>query len=295
MVQAGMITGFDSDTLETFGHQFEFLQAAGIPMVLLAMLNALDGTPLQRRLANENRLKPLLLADAALDTNVVPAQMTSRELLKGTVWLLNKLYAPHNFLERLRVFAEQLPTSREHIAYRRSDAFWERVANSYAALAPSFATCPSKPRDSSAAATRTGWVPRWCSIAAQSACCAAGACGIRNRRSWTSQRSGRWHESRQTRSKAGCCGDSRLDWANEPKKSIATCPSAITGWTRSTRSNWRPSWRNGRVRRARHPDIRLPDRQRRRAVPRRDTRLRPDWAGADVQALLSELEAPPER
>jgi radical SAM superfamily enzyme YgiQ (UPF0313 family) len=61
MVQAGMITGFDSDTLATFGHQFEFLQAAGIPMVLLAMLNALDGTPLQRRLAAEERLKPILL------------------------------------------------------------------------------------------------------------------------------------------------------------------------------------------------------------------------------------------
>jgi radical SAM superfamily enzyme YgiQ (UPF0313 family) len=142
MVQAGMITGFDSDTLETFGHQFEFLQAAGIPMVLLAMLNALDGTPLQRRLATENRLKPLLLADAALDTNVVPAQMTSRELLKGTVWLLNKLYAPRNFLARLHVFAEQLPTSSNQAAYRRGDAFWERVANSYAALGTEFRDLP---------------------------------------------------------------------------------------------------------------------------------------------------------
>jgi radical SAM superfamily enzyme YgiQ (UPF0313 family) len=132
MVQAGMITGFDSDTLETFGHQFQFLQEAGIPMVLLAMLNALDGTPLQRRLAIENRLKPLLLADAALDTNVIPRQMTSRQLLKGTVWLLNKLYAPRNFLERLDVFASQLPSTQP--SARVDAAFWERVARSYAAL-----------------------------------------------------------------------------------------------------------------------------------------------------------------
>ena len=55
MVQAGMITGFDSDTLDSFGVMYEFLQAAGIPMVLLAMLNALDGTPLRRRLAEEGR------------------------------------------------------------------------------------------------------------------------------------------------------------------------------------------------------------------------------------------------
>src|SRR5258706_4318307 len=132
MVQAGMITGFDSDTLESFGHQFRFLQEAGIPMVLLAMLNALDGTPLQRRLAGENRLKPLLLADAALDTNVIPRQMTSRQLLKGTVWLLNKLYTPRNFLERLAVFASQLPAAEQPT--RIDAAFWQRIATSYAGL-----------------------------------------------------------------------------------------------------------------------------------------------------------------
>jgi len=134
MVQAGMITGFDSDTLESFGHQFAFLQEAGIPMVLLAMLNALDGTPLQRRLATENRLKPLLLADAALDTNVIPKQMTSRQLLKGTVWLLNKLYAPRNFLQRLQVFADQLPVDRVDATPQTDAPFWGRVAGSYAAL-----------------------------------------------------------------------------------------------------------------------------------------------------------------
>jgi radical SAM superfamily enzyme YgiQ (UPF0313 family) len=136
MVQAGMITGFDSDTLDSFGAQYEFLQAAGIPMVLLAMLNALDGTPLQRRLADENRLKRLLLSDAALDTNIIPKQMTSQELLKGTIWLLNRLYQPRAFLERLSVFADQLP--RSSVAARdqaRTDqVFWSRVAASYAAL-----------------------------------------------------------------------------------------------------------------------------------------------------------------
>jgi radical SAM superfamily enzyme YgiQ (UPF0313 family) len=133
MVQAGMITGFDSDTLDSFAVQYEFLQAAGIPMVLLAMLNALDGTPLQRRLASEGRLKRLLLSDAALDTNVIPLQMTSQQLVKGTVWLLNRLYQPCAFLERLSVFAGQLPRdSRSDDGTDR--AFWERVAASYATL-----------------------------------------------------------------------------------------------------------------------------------------------------------------
>jgi radical SAM superfamily enzyme YgiQ (UPF0313 family) len=138
MVQAGMITGFDSDTLDTFAQQYQFLQAAGIPMVLLAMLNALDGTPLQRRLANEGRLKPLLLSDAALDTNIVPKQMTHQQLVRGTVWLLNRLYAPRAFLERLAVFANQLPrrsASDSNVQPASADvAFWSRVAASYASL-----------------------------------------------------------------------------------------------------------------------------------------------------------------
>src|SRR4051794_40571230 len=145
MVQAGMITGFDSDTLESFGVMFEFLQAAGVPMVLLAQLNALDGTPLQRRLAAEGRLKPLLLSDAMLDTNIVPKQMSSQELLKGTVWLLNRLYAPHAFLERLAVFAEHLPRA-SNMAFAdavNSDAdFWRRMAVSYARLGPELREVP---------------------------------------------------------------------------------------------------------------------------------------------------------
>jgi radical SAM superfamily enzyme YgiQ (UPF0313 family) len=137
MVQAGMITGFDSDTLDSFAAQYEFLQAAGIPMVLLAMLNALDGTPLRHRLAAEGRLKGLLLSDAALDTNIIPRQMTSQQLLKGTVWLLNRLYEPRAFLERLSVFADQLPRRSRTVARdetRTDEAFWARVANSYASL-----------------------------------------------------------------------------------------------------------------------------------------------------------------
>jgi radical SAM superfamily enzyme YgiQ (UPF0313 family) len=145
MVQAGMITGFDADTPESFGRMYAFLQAAGIPMVLLAMLNALDGTPLQARLAAQGRLKPLLLSDAMLDTNIVPLQMTSQELVRGTVWLLNQLYAPRAFLERLAVFAEQLPRA-SNMAFAEplnADAeFWRRVAVSYARLGAEFRDVP---------------------------------------------------------------------------------------------------------------------------------------------------------
>ena len=57
--------------------------------------------------------------------------MTSQQLVKGTVWLLNRLYQPRAFLERLAVFADLLPRTHD----REVDhAFWERVARSYGAL-----------------------------------------------------------------------------------------------------------------------------------------------------------------
>lgn len=137
MVQAGMITGFDADTEDSFSLMDAFLQTAGIPMVLLAMLNALDGTPLQRRLALEGRLKTLLLPDAALDTNIVPKGMTNQQLLEGTIWLLNRLYAPRSFLERLSVFASHLPP-RSAMPFAETigtdESFWHRLAASYARL-----------------------------------------------------------------------------------------------------------------------------------------------------------------
>jgi radical SAM superfamily enzyme YgiQ (UPF0313 family) len=145
MVQAGMITGFDSDTLDAFARMYAFLQAAGIPMVLLAMLNALDGTPLQRRLADEGRLKRLLLSDAILDTNIVPKQMSSQELLQGTLWLLNRLYAPDAFLARLDVFAAHLPLLSNMAVGEplgADPAFWERLAASYARLGPDLHDLP---------------------------------------------------------------------------------------------------------------------------------------------------------
>jgi hypothetical protein len=56
VVQAGMISGFDADTLDSFPNQYNFLQWAGIPMASITMLNAPEGTPLEKRLTQEKRL-----------------------------------------------------------------------------------------------------------------------------------------------------------------------------------------------------------------------------------------------
>ncbi len=112
-VQAGIVTGFDTDTVESFDRTFQFLQGARIPMVLVNMLYALEGTPLEARLAREGRLLPGIVENACFETNIIPLKMTRDELRDGTLWLLNRLYSPGAFLERLLGLAEILPPAKE--------------------------------------------------------------------------------------------------------------------------------------------------------------------------------------
>src|SRR5215470_9770847 len=55
-VTAGMIVGFDHDDPAIFEEQYEFLQAAQIPIVLVNALEAVPRTPLYNRLKAEGRL-----------------------------------------------------------------------------------------------------------------------------------------------------------------------------------------------------------------------------------------------
>jgi len=54
---AGMIVGFDTDDAKIFDDQYEFLQAAGIPIVMLGLLQAIPRTPLYERLERAGRLR----------------------------------------------------------------------------------------------------------------------------------------------------------------------------------------------------------------------------------------------
>ena len=143
VVQAGMISGFDADTLDSFRVQFEFLQEVGTAVVSVSMLNAPEGTPLERRLLSENRLKLVPVNDLYLETNIVAKQMTEGELLNGTKWLLNKLYDPGNFLERVSVLAHTLPVVR-HATPSSSNAahLWSRILTAFDTLGPEFHHIP---------------------------------------------------------------------------------------------------------------------------------------------------------
>ena len=143
MVQAGMICGFDTDTTDSFRTQFDFVQAAGVPMVALSLLSAPEGTPLERRLQLEGRLKPETLQDIYFQTNIVPQRMTSDQLHAGFKWLLNNIYSPEAFLQRLRRFSDLVPeTNRGAAATRPAAELWARVIRSFRTLGPGFAELP---------------------------------------------------------------------------------------------------------------------------------------------------------
>jgi radical SAM superfamily enzyme YgiQ (UPF0313 family) len=98
-VWCGMILGFDNDDATIFNAQREFLQDARISSAMIGMLAAIPKTPLHERLANEGRLDPS--DEPEFGTNVIPLQMTREELREGYVKVLNELYAPEAYFERL--------------------------------------------------------------------------------------------------------------------------------------------------------------------------------------------------
>lgn len=104
-VSAGMIVGFDQDDVTIFDEQYEFLQAAQIPIVMLSVLLAVPRTPLYERLAAAGRLddSPDLsrYVGTSGGTNFRPLRMTADELRHGQELLYRRLYTSGAFAARL--------------------------------------------------------------------------------------------------------------------------------------------------------------------------------------------------
>jgi radical SAM superfamily enzyme YgiQ (UPF0313 family) len=107
-ITAGLIVGFDHDGLDIFDRQFEFSQEACLPTPLAHMLKAPVGTKLWVRLHKAGRVvqfwqngsKPI--NDMRAWTNIIPEQMTRRELMSGYLSLVERLRDWHNFEARIK-------------------------------------------------------------------------------------------------------------------------------------------------------------------------------------------------
>ncbi len=98
-VWCGMILGFDHDDTSIFAAHRDFLREARILHAMAGMLAAIPKTPLYARLAAEGRLDTQ--GQREFGTNIIPQQMTREDLRDGYIRLMQELYEPAAYFERL--------------------------------------------------------------------------------------------------------------------------------------------------------------------------------------------------
>jgi radical SAM superfamily enzyme YgiQ (UPF0313 family) len=118
-VWCGMIMGFDHDDRTIFDAQQQFLKEARIVTAMIGMLHAIPKTPLHARLAKEGRLDPS--DEPEFGTNVIPRQMSREELRDGYVRVMQTLYEPEAYFERLEdlYLKEKMPFCQGIVKYWR--------------------------------------------------------------------------------------------------------------------------------------------------------------------------------
>ncbi len=103
-ISAGMIIGFDNDTMETFEKQYQFVTASGIQAAMIGLLTAIPKTPLYERLKKDGRL----ITEASgqdnckLGTNIMPKQMGYDEMVSGYRALHHRLLTHRNIADRIK-------------------------------------------------------------------------------------------------------------------------------------------------------------------------------------------------
>ncbi len=106
-VQGGFIVGFDSDPISIFKSQISFIQKSGIVTAMVGLLNAPPGTRLYQRLKQENRLLKSFTGDNTdCSLNFIP-KMNYETLISGYKHILNTIYSPKQYYERVRTFLKE--------------------------------------------------------------------------------------------------------------------------------------------------------------------------------------------
>lgn len=114
VVAGGFIVGFDNDTASIFHQQLEFIQKSGIVTAMVGLLNAQSGTRLFKRLKDENRIIDGFGGDNMDGTmNFIP-RMNPMKLYKGYKELLNKIYSPKEYYERVKTFLQEYRLSKHN-------------------------------------------------------------------------------------------------------------------------------------------------------------------------------------
>ncbi len=111
-VQGGFIVGFDNDPLSIFKSQISFIQQSGVVTAMVGLLGALPGTRLYHRLKQEGRLLESTSGDNTdCSLNFIP-KMNYETLIDGYKNILNTIYSPKQYYERIRIFLREYKPQR---------------------------------------------------------------------------------------------------------------------------------------------------------------------------------------
>ncbi len=127
-VMGGFIIGFDNDPPNIFERQIKFIQNSGVVKAMIGLLNAIPGTRLYKRLKEEGRL----LEDCTGDNcdgslNFIP-KMDAQKLRDGYQSVLNYLYSPKEYYERVFEFLKDYnPKRKRKIQWLEVRAFFSSV------------------------------------------------------------------------------------------------------------------------------------------------------------------------
>jgi len=124
-VQGGFIVGFDNDPISIFRSQINFIQNSGIVTAMVGLLNAPRGTRLYQRLKQENRLLKSITGDNVdCSLNFIP-KMNYETLISGYKHILNTIYSPKQYYERVRTFLKEYrPYNTNKISQLRFYHIW---------------------------------------------------------------------------------------------------------------------------------------------------------------------------
>jgi radical SAM superfamily enzyme YgiQ (UPF0313 family) len=114
-VQGGFIVGFDNDPPAIFDRLTNFIQESGIVTAMVGLLNAPQGTKLQKRLLTEGRLlKDFTGNNTDFSINFIP-HMDSEVLLNGYKKILNTIYSPKYYYERVMRFMKDFEPKKKKV------------------------------------------------------------------------------------------------------------------------------------------------------------------------------------
>jgi radical SAM superfamily enzyme YgiQ (UPF0313 family) len=113
-VQAGFIVGFDHDPPGIFDTLIHFIKESGIAVAMVGLLNAPVNSRLHKRLRKEQRLLEVFSGDNTDFTmNFVPA-MNAQTLLAGYKRILETIYSPREYYDRVLYFLNTHKPLRTH-------------------------------------------------------------------------------------------------------------------------------------------------------------------------------------